>query len=127
VNRKHSTRFFKPGNRADDVVNPGPGTVVDMALVEKDGDTLFDFFMIPHNATVATAQPVHFNVIHNSTNLSKDKIEHTAYHLCYNYVGFTGPIKVPAVCMYANKIANYVHSNKIKETNKILSNNLHFL
>ena len=44
VNRKVSIRFFEKAN--GHVVNPGPGTVVDKAVVESDGNVLFDFFMI---------------------------------------------------------------------------------
>lgn len=54
VNRKISHRLFAKG-QGNDVLNPGPGTVVDTALIELQGDNIFDFFMIPHNATVATA------------------------------------------------------------------------
>lgn len=53
VDRNVSHRLFYKNN--GDVLNPGPGTVLDLALVEEQGDRLFDFFMIPHKATVATA------------------------------------------------------------------------
>jgi hypothetical protein len=38
-----------------DTVNPGPGTCVDTGVVESQGDQLYDFYLIPHKATVATA------------------------------------------------------------------------
>ena len=44
--------FVKTGQ---DCLNPGNGTVIDSAVVEVQGDTIFDFYMIPHKATVATA------------------------------------------------------------------------
>ena len=62
----NSHRLFAKG-QGNEVLNPGPGTVVDTALVVNQGDTNFDFFMIPHNATVATAQPVHYIVSYNTT------------------------------------------------------------
>lgn len=124
VDRNVSHRLFYKDN--GHVLNPGPGTVVDTALVENQGDQLFDFFMIPHKATVATAQPVHYKVVYNTSNLKKDQIETATYHLCYNYFNFTGPIKVPATCMYAGKIANYSAENKVTP-NPNLANNLHFL
>ena len=70
VDRNVSHRLFYKDN--GDVLNPGPGTVLDVALVEEQGDRLFDFFMIPHKATVATAQPVHYNVVYNTSDLSKE-------------------------------------------------------
>jgi Piwi domain len=53
VDRIVTHRLFYQGNQ--ELLNPGPGTVLDMALVENQGDRLFDFFLIPHKATVATA------------------------------------------------------------------------
>lgn len=53
VDRKVSHRLFYKNN--GDIQNPGPGTVLDVALVEQQGDRIYDFFMIPHKATVATA------------------------------------------------------------------------
>lgn len=107
-------------------MNPSPGTVLDSALVENQGDLTYDFFMIPHKATVATAQPVHYKVVYNTSNLTKDQFELSTYHLCYNYVNFSGPIKVPSACMYAKKIADYSAENVVKP-NERLAFNLHFL
>jgi aubergine-like protein len=124
VNKRITHRLFEKDNGG--YMNPGPGTVLDTALVESEGKTIFDFFLVPHRATVATALPVHFKVVHNTTSLTKDQIETSTYHLCYNYVNFCGGIKVPAPCMYASKIANYAHENKVNP-NADLSLNLHFL
>lgn len=83
--------------------------MLDTGLVEKQGEDLFDFYLIPHRATVATALPVHYKVCWNTSKMSKEQIETATFHMCYNYVNFTGSIKVPAACMYAQKIANYSH------------------
>jgi aubergine-like protein len=109
-----------------DKINAAPGTVVDSSLVYNQGDTKYDFFLIPHKATVATAQPVHYDVVYNTSKLNKDQFETTTYHLCYDYYNFEGPIKVPAQCQYALKFANYAHENNLKPNEK-LSWNLHFL
>jgi aubergine-like protein len=107
-------------------LNPAPGTCVDSGLVESVGDVNFDFFLIPHKATVATALPVHYMVVHNNTGMAKKDIETLTYHLCYSYVNFAGSIKVPAACMYAHKVANYTHDNGIKPNPK-LAEFLHYL
>jgi aubergine-like protein len=107
-------------------LNPGNGTVVDTAVVEVQGDQIFDFYLIPHKATVATAQPVLFKSVYNTTGINKEQFETSTYHLCYNYFNFAGPIKVPMVCMYAHKICTYAQENKcIPSTG--LSSYLHFL
>lgn len=82
--------------------------------------------MVPHRATVATAQPVHYNVVYNTSRLDKNQIETTTYHLTYNYFNFQGSIKVPSACMYAHKIAFYAHENNVNPNQK-LSSYLHFL
>ena len=82
--------------------------------------------MVPHKATVATALPVHYNVVYNSTGFGKRDIETMTYHLCYNYFNFAGSIKVPSAVMYAQKVANYAHEIS-KIPNDSLSLNLHYL
>jgi argonaute-like protein implicated in RNA metabolism and viral defense len=86
----------------------------------------FDFFMVAHRATVATALPVHYDVIKNTSGMSQKDVEQLTYHLCYNYFNFMGSIKVPGAVMYANKVANYAHDLNIIPSNK-LSGNLHYL
>ena len=82
VDRNIQHRLFSKPN--GECLNPGPGTVVDTSLVELQGDKIFDFYLIPHKASVATAQPVLFKVAYNTSQLSKDQIETSTYHLCYN-------------------------------------------
>ena len=53
VNRNISHRLFYRDNGG--YINPGPGTALDVGLVESQGDKFFDFYLIPHKATVATA------------------------------------------------------------------------
>lgn len=86
----------------------------------------FDFFLIPHKATVATALPVHYKVVHNTTGFKKTDLETLTYHLCYNYFNFAGSIKVPAACMYAHKVANYAHDIDVLPNEK-LADFLHYL
>ncbi|TNV83358.1 hypothetical protein FGO68_gene12639 [Halteria grandinella] len=125
VDKNINERFFTKSN-SQGIGNPIAGTVIDTDLVERDGDRLFDFFMIPHKAMVATAMPVLYQIIQNTSGLTKEEIEIVTYHLCYNYFNFPGPIKVPMVCMYAHKIAQYALEYRIIP-NEALSGHLHFL
>jgi argonaute-like protein implicated in RNA metabolism and viral defense len=90
------------------------------------GNGSFDFYMIAHKATIATALPVHYFVVKNTTNLTNAEVETFTYHLCYNYFNFMGSIKVPAAVMYANKVANYAHELGILPSNA-LETYLHYL
>lgn len=127
MNRNISTRIFVQQN--GDYLNPPSGSVIDTGMVEKEdpsGKSAFDFYMVPHKATVATAQPVHFKVCHNTTRMNAHDIEKLTFDLCCGYFNFGGPIKVPAPVMYAKKIATYSFENKT-DPNKALAFNLHFL
>jgi hypothetical protein len=70
VNKKITTRLFESTN--GHFINPGPGTLVDNVIVEKDSDKIYDFFMVANaNPTSATALPVHYSVVYNTTQLEK--------------------------------------------------------
>jgi len=124
VDKKINTRFTE--KRGDQYENPAPGTVVDQGLVENAGSSnSFDFYMIAHRATIATALPVHYNVVANKTTMTKEQVEQFTYHLCYNFFNFMGSIKVPAAVMYAHKVANYAHD--IAMPSDGLADKLHYL
>ena len=127
LNRNISYRIFSRDN--GHYLNPPSGSVIDSGLVEAEDITgkKFDFFMVPHKATVATAQPVHFKVCLNTTRMNANDVEKLTFDLCCGYFNFGGPIKVPAPVMYAKKIATYAFENKISEPNRALAFNLHFL
>lgn len=48
INKRITTRLFEkmPHSNNASVINPGPGTIVDKTIVENDGKTTFDFYMI---------------------------------------------------------------------------------
>jgi len=109
-----------------------PGTVVDKVIVNESGEQFFDFFMVANNnPRTASALPVHYEVVHNTSMLSKDEIEEITYRQCYQYYGFGGPVKVPAAVMYAYKMANYADNTELRK-GKLASHpdmacNLHFI
>jgi hypothetical protein len=70
-------------------MNPQPGTMIDTAIVKNNGDKIFDFYMISNqNPKNATAIPVLYKVVHNTSNLNKREIEEFTYQQCYMYYGF---------------------------------------
>jgi len=79
IDKKSSARIFESNGQ---VVNPRPGTVIDQVIVEKDGgnqnqkNSCFDFFMVSNNnPRTATALPVRYKVISNTSGLTKREIE----------------------------------------------------
>lgn len=112
VDKKSGLRLFK--GQAGQESNPSPGTVVDSVIVSRDNPLAFDFIMISNeNPRFASALPVVYKVLTNTTGLSKGEIETFTYHQCYNYFGFSGPIKVPAALKYAEKLAQYSFNTKV--------------
>ena len=124
MNQKLNQRFFVKSNGA--FINAGAGTVIDSQLVKTQGENEYDFYMVPHSATVATAMPVQFSVKYNDSAFDKEAFETLTYHLCYNYFNFGGGIKVPNVVKYAEKAANYASDIKGKP-NGGMAGNLHYL
>ena len=73
VNKNNITRFFKTTNEEEK--NPKEGTVVQTDIIFNDSDTLFDFYMVANkNPKTASARPVHYEVVINTSNMTKDEI-----------------------------------------------------
>lgn len=140
VYKRISTRLLEEFD-ASAVVNPGKGTMVDKSIVDSndvastDVNKNFDFYMIANdNPKTATALPVHYKIIMNSSGMNKREIEEFTYQQCYQYFGFGGPIKVPAAVKYAEKLAQYAFDTKssnrkedFRPPNPHLNYQLHFL
>jgi aubergine-like protein len=108
VNKRITQRFFIEGEDGT-LNNPPSGCIIDSKLVESDDaegtNSEYDFFLIPQFANQGCVLPTHFYVAFNDSNLAKSVIEKFTFDLCHYYYNWAGPIKVPAPCMYAHKIA----------------------
>jgi len=98
------------------VVNPASGCLIDTKIVEnEDSQTEYDFYLVPQTITQGCALPTHFYVAFNDSQLPKAKFEKLTIDLCHHWAG---PIKVPAPCMHAQKIAEF-YKNLGKEALQI--------
>jgi aubergine-like protein len=128
VTKRLSDRFFvENGNKLD---NPSGGLIIDTTVVKDN----FDYFMVAQAVTQGTATPTNYNVIFNNTDLKAESFYELTYHQCFSYYNWSGPLKVPAVIMMANKLADVVgqtHSGKqqggYKDTAEALKDSLFFL
>jgi len=91
------------------LLNPPSGCIIDKGLVESHTpeSKQFDFFLTPASANQGCVLPTHFFVPKNDSSLTKTEIQHLTYALCHFYFNWAGPIKVPAPCQYAHKIAEF--------------------
>lgn len=109
VNKRIIQSFFvvDGNNRLN---NPPSGCIIDRDLVESSStagaNREFDFFLVPVKGTQGCMRPTHFFVAMNNTSLTKLELEQLTFNLCHYYFNWAGPIKVPAPCMYAHKIAD---------------------
>jgi len=107
VNKRIIQNFFiMDGNNR--LNNPPSGCIIDRDLVESSGSAQkeFDFFLVPVKGTQGCQRPTHFYVPLNQSALTKIELQQLTFALCHYYFNWAGPIKVPAPCMYAHKIAD---------------------
>lgn len=62
---------------------------------------------MPSGANQGCVLPTHFYVPLNESRLKKIELQQLTYALCHYYYNWSGPIKVPAPCQYAHKIADF--------------------
>jgi aubergine-like protein len=92
--------------------------LIDDKIVEnQDSNVEYDFYLVPQNTTQGCVLPTHFYVAFNDSPVKKEIVEQLTFDLCHYYFNWAGPIKVPAPCMYAHKIAElYMNIGKEAQT-----------
>jgi aubergine-like protein len=105
VNKRITQRFFLEDDKQG-LVNPPSGCLIDTQIVEnEDSQSEYDFYLVPQTTTQGCVLPTHFYVAYNDSTIPKAVLEKLTFDLCHYYFNWAGPIKVPAPCMYAHKIA----------------------
>jgi len=105
VNKRIHQRFFYK-NQNGQLENPPPGTLIDGQIVVSSKDQEeFDFYLVPQQVTQGCCLPTHYYVAINNSPLTQEHIKRLTYDLSHFYFNWSGPIKVPAPCMYSHKIA----------------------
>ncbi len=105
------------------VINPKSGTIVSAPEVTKNA---LEFFMIAQNVTEGTATPTRYQVLLNECGYNADVLHEMTFFQTFNYYGWSGSVKVPAVCQYAHKLAYHVGEN-YRQSNKFMKLNLYYL
>ena len=111
VNKRINQRMFIE-SRDSRIENPMPGTVLDSGLVENcEGNNCYDFFLVPQQTTQGCVTPTHFFVtLNESADVTKQMVEDMTFCMSFMYSNWSGSIKVPSLCQYAHKIADYHHN-----------------
>ena len=110
VNKKTMNKFF--ANENGMIKNPESGTVIDSKITRPD---YFEFYLQPQYVNQGTANPVHYQILYDSTGIPIEIFEIMSYHLTYYYSNWNGPIPYPAPLQYAiraNMFGNKILNNK---------------
>lgn len=121
VKKNTHIRFFDLGGNYS---NPTQGVVVSQGVTR---DHWYDFFLISQKTTKGTANPTHYHVIQDETNIQAESLQQLTYNLCYLYFNFDQSVSVPSVCQFAHKSALLIGKSCNANTPEELSNRLFFL
>ena len=119
VTKRISEKFV---NEHGKQFNPVSGTIVSSGVVKN----AMEFFMVAQNVTEGTATPTRYQTILNECGYSDNVLHQMTYFQAFNYYGWTGAVKVPAVCQYAHKLAYHVGEN-YRQSNKFMKRNIYYL
>jgi aubergine-like protein len=130
----HCPRFHQTGSCSDRRCNgrdayhsPASGTVVDEDI---SSQMLSDFYLIPSIAPPgACARPTRFVILRDDMGLTADadKLQSMTNQMCYMYYNWPGPIRVPAIVMYAHKCSFLFGKNATGTPNDKIKGCLHYL
>lgn len=116
INVKTNERFFANDNRG--IGNVEAGTLVSSGLVSIN----YDFYIVSQRSNRGCSVPNHYKVIYSDSQIEEGIIQEIAFSQCFNYVNWTGSIKVPAIMQYAKKLAKF--NSEVLEPNTQISDGL---
>jgi aubergine len=74
-----------------------------------------------------TVAPTAYNIVFNSSNLSKDKLQMLTYKFTHLYYNWSGTTRIPAVSQYAKKLAFLTSQSLEGKVHENLERSLYFL
>ena len=101
VQKRVSLRLFLDDKT---VKSAPPSTVVDTQVVSPH---FCDFYLVPCEApsNAGVASPTRYIVVWDECKMTTDELQAITQQMCYLYFNWSGPVRVPAPCFYAHKIA----------------------
>ncbi|KAL8191113.1 UNVERIFIED_CONTAM: hypothetical protein K2H54_068156 [Gekko kuhli] len=96
-------------------------------ISECSPDHRYDFFLISQLARQGTVNPTHYNVVYDDNGLKPEHMQRLTYKMCHLYYNWTGLIRVPAPCQYANKLTFLVGQSIHQEPSLELADKLFYL
>jgi aubergine-like protein len=73
-------------------------------------------------------KPTYYKVAYTDSAIEEGMIEELIYSQCFNYMNWTGSIKIPGMMQYAKKLGMFIGQYYNKETKfEQLSKNLYYI
>jgi len=79
------------------------GTLVAQDIVSP----FYDFYLMSQSSNRGTTVPNHYKVIYTNSAMQEGELQELIFSQCFNYVNWTGSIKVPSVLQYSKKGAKF--------------------
>ena len=114
VNTKTNERFFSPGRNAGETRNVPAGTLVATDIVSPH----YDFFLTSQFSNKGSTVPNHYRVVYSDSKLEEGLLQEIIFSQSFNYVNWTGSIKIPGILQYAKKSAKF--ASEIVGTNEVI-------
>ena len=74
------------------------------SIVSKD----YDFYLISQGGGIGTVKPGFYKVIYSSSKMEEGVLQELLYTQCFNYMNWSGSVKVPACLQYAKKLSTFM-------------------
>jgi hypothetical protein len=101
INLKTCERFFTGGE--NNVKNVPAGTLISTDIVSN----YYDFYIVSQASTKGSTVPNHYKVVYSDSKLEEGILQELVFSQCFNYVNWTGSIKVPGILQYATKCVKF--------------------
>lgn len=113
-------------NENSQLKSVGAGTVVTGDIASNG---VAEFYLVSHHANQGSANPTRYTIIHHSPRTWTDnQLILLTHYQTLHYYNWAGSIRVPAVLMYASRLAEFVRTYLgSNEPSENLQNHLHFL
>lgn len=123
VDTNSSQKFFS--ERGGNTVNPSSGVLINTEAVGKG----FEFYLIAQHCNKGTVKPTFYKVVYSDSSIEEGLVEELLYTQCFNYMNWSGSIKIPSVLQYAKKLGMFVgqYLDQDSPSSEKMHRNLYFI
>ena len=114
VNKSSSQKFFATHRG---ITNPSHGTLINSKVVSNK----YDFYLISQHCNKGTVKPAHYEVLYTDSTMEEGVLQELMYNQSFNYMNWSGSIRVPSVLQYASKLCEFIseHVNSSPESTRL--------